>query len=99
MPPVKLINWKGNYNSIAMKSIANINEQILSQPEKAVDFFIAFCKAKRKRKKLAEEEIPFGIDVNSLKVPSLKPTEKELQRTEAVIKALYQFEKHLTIRV
>ena len=82
-----------------MKSIASINEQILSDPEKAVDFFITFCKAKRKRKKLVEKEIPFGVDVNSLKVLSLKPTEKELQRTDVIIKALYQLGKHLAIRL
>lgn len=80
-----------------MKSISSINEQIISQPEKTVEFFIAFCKARRKRKKLIEKEIPFVVDQNSLKTISLKPTDKELQKTDAVVKSLYQFGKRLSI--
>lgn len=81
-----------------MKRIASINEKILSQPEKAVDFFIAFCKARRKKKKLSAKEIPFAVDLNNLKILSLKPTAKELQKADAILKALHQFGKRLAIK-
>jgi hypothetical protein len=81
-----------------MKNVDSINKQILFQPEKAVDFFIAFSKAKRKKKKLSENEIPFGLPVD-LKPASLKPSVKELQRSDEIIKALYDFGKQQSIKL
>jgi hypothetical protein len=81
-----------------MKNVASINDQILSAPEKAVEFFIAFFKAKRKKRKLSENEIPFTLPVD-LKPASLKPTSKELQRSDEIIKAFHAFGKRQSIKL